>query len=143
MDAPDVNVLVHAFRPDSSDHALCRAWLDRRLQETEPLAIIPMVLAGFVRVAAHPRVFRNPSRLAEALEFCDYLRATPHCRQLEAGSRHWKIFSDLCRETQSGGNDIPDAWLAAIAIEHRCRWITLDRGFARFPGLRIDIPSAG
>ena len=36
--------------------------------------------------------------------------------------------------------DVPDAYLAALAIEHGATWITTDRGFARFPGLRWRLP---
>jgi len=30
---------------------------------------------------------------------------------------------------------LPDAYLAAIAIESGCEWITTDRDFSRFTGL--------
>jgi len=34
----------------------------------------------------------------------------------------------------------PDAWFAALAIESGCEWITPDRDYARFPGLRWRTP---
>lgn len=38
------------------------------------------------------------------------------------------------------GNLVPDAWLAALAIESGSEWITTDRDFTRFPGLRMRHP---
>ena len=31
------------------------------------------------------------------------------------------------------GNLVPDAYFAALAIEHGCEWITADRDYSRFP----------
>jgi PIN domain len=60
---------------------------------------------------------------------------------LGPGASHWKIFVDLCRRSDARGNLVPDAFHAALAIELGCEWLTLDRGFARFPGLKWRHPS--
>ncbi len=140
MDLPDVNILVHAFRPDSADHALCRRWLEECLESGAPLGMNDVVLAGFIRVSTHPRIFRRPSKTVEALAFCDQLLAYPAISLLQPGLRHWSIFTSLCRATRARGNEVPDAWLAALTIEHGCRWITLDQGFSRFPDLPTGPP---
>src|SRR4029453_7484040 len=134
MDLPDVNIFVHAFRRDSSDHKLCRAWLLQRLRASDPLAISAQVLAGFVRVVTHPRVFRRPSQLKEALGFCEQLLSSAACASLPPGAPPLQISASICQATNSAANDVPDAWFAALAIEYDCCWITLDRAFARFPG---------
>jgi predicted nucleic acid-binding protein len=54
---------------------------------------------------------------------------------VQPGDRHWPIFIDLCRRADTRGNHVPDAWFAALAIEWGCDWVTLDRDYARFPGL--------
>jgi predicted nucleic acid-binding protein len=59
---------------------------------------------------------------------------------LVPGERHWDIFQRLCREANAKGNLIPDAYLAALAIESGAEWITTDRDYARFPGLRWRHP---
>jgi predicted nucleic acid-binding protein len=46
----------------------------------------------------------------------------------------------LPRETR--GPRVSDAWFAALAIEWGCEWITLDRDYARFPGLAWQVPDA-
>jgi hypothetical protein len=61
-------------------------------------------------------------------------------RDLLAEQRHWDIFTGLCRSAGVKGNRVPDAYLAALAIESGSEWITTDRDFSRFPGLRWRHP---
>jgi hypothetical protein len=143
MILPDVNVLVHAFRSDSPHHETCRAWLDRVVNGEARYGMAPQVLGSVVRVTTHPKVFVNPSNLHEVLQFCSILFGQPHCVIVRPGERHWDIFTRLCIESDASGNLVPDAWLAALAIESGCEWITLDRDYARFPQLRWDLPRAG
>ncbi|MBX6425769.1 MAG: PIN domain-containing protein [Variibacter sp.] len=85
-------------------------------------------------------MFRTPSKVAEAFAFCDSLLGQPHCQPIEPGERHWGIFQRLCIETETHGARASDAWFAALAIELGCEWITLDRDYARFPGVKWRIP---
>jgi uncharacterized protein len=77
---------------------------------------------------------------SNVLSFCTVLFGQPNCHWIEPGPRHWSIFMDLCKKAAASGNLVQDAWLAALAIESGCEWITFDRDFARFPGLRWRIP---
>ena len=61
----DVNILVHAFRSDASAHRVCREWLDGVVNGEARFGVAPQVLCGVIRVVTHPRVFAQPSRLAE------------------------------------------------------------------------------
>jgi uncharacterized protein len=108
----------------------------------EPYAVAEQVLSGFLRVVTHPRVFRPPTPIDAALAFADAFRTQPHAVIVAPGPRHWEIFAALCRETGARGNLVPDAWLAALAIESGCEFITTDRDFGRFPGLRWRHPLA-
>jgi uncharacterized protein len=137
---PDVNVLVQAFRGDASDHALCRGWLDAIINGDSRYGMSPQVLSAVIRVATHPNVFAKPSALEETIRFCNILLEQPQCAIIQPGQRHWPIFCRLCKEADARGNLVPDAWFAALAIEAGCEWITLDRDYARFPGLRWRTP---
>ena len=141
MILPDVNVLVHAFRADSLDHETCYRWLDGVVNGEARYGVSPQVLSGVIRVTTHPKVFSQPSGLDEVLSFCQLLLGQPHCILIQPGERHWDIFARLCRDADARGNLVPDAWFAALAIESGCEWITLDRDFTRFPGLRWKLPS--
>lgn len=140
MILPDVNILLNAFRRDSSDHEICREWLNDTVNGDARYGVSPQVLSGVVRIATHPRIFAEPSRLDEVLGFCEVLLDQPHCAVVQPGELHWEIFTRLCRQADARGNLVPDAWFAALAIESGSEWITLDRDYARFPGLRWRLP---
>ena len=137
MQTPDVNVLVSAFRTDSPHHRVCKDWLETALAGDEMLAISELVLSGVLRVLTHPKVFMPPTPLPDALEFARVLQTHPRVAPLRPGAGHWRIFLQLCERSHAIGNRIPDAFHAALAIEHGCEWITLDRGFAALPGLAL------
>jgi predicted nucleic acid-binding protein len=80
------------------------------------------------------------SSLDDAFKFCDFLQTRPHCQIVEPGGQHWHIFASLCTKTNTRGPTVTDAWYAALAIEWDCEWITLDRDYGRFPGLRWRPP---
>ena len=140
MILPDVNVLVYAFREDATEHRQYRKWLLERVESSEAFGVSELVLSGVVRVLTHPRVFDPPTPIAAAMEYCDALRGQPNAVVLTPGERHWEIFAALCVRVRAKGNVVPDAYHAALAIEHGCEWVTADRGFARFPGLRWRHP---
>lgn len=136
MRCADVNVLVYAHRTDVPHHEAVRGWLDAARAGPEPLGIPHRVASGFVRVVTHPKVFQEPTPLADALAFVDGLLASPAVLTIGPGERHWSLCSELASAVDATGNHVADAALAAIAVEHGATWITCDRGFARFPGLR-------
>jgi toxin-antitoxin system PIN domain toxin len=138
---PDVNVLISAFRPDAAQHVICAAWLTRVVATDAPFGISTLTTSALIRITTNARVHIAPSRIEEAFAFCDKIMSQPNCHLIEPGSRHWAIFRNLCVDTKTIGPDITDAWFAALAIEHNCEWITYDRDFARFPGLRWSNPS--
>ena len=140
MILPDVNVLVYAFREAAPGHAGYRDWLHERATSHEAFGLSDLVLSGVVRILTHPRVFSPATPTDAAFEFVDALRAQPNAVMLAPGPRHWDIFSHLCEVARTKGNLIPDAWHAALAIEHGCEWITTDRDYSRFPGLRWRHP---
>lgn len=136
----DVNVLVYAYARESPRHSDYRDWLTALLDGDEAFAFSELVLSGFVRVVTHPRVFSPPSPLTDALAFTDQVRLQPHATPVAPSERHWDIFCALCRAGGAKGNLVADAYLAALAIDTGSEWITTDRDFARFPGLRWRHP---
>jgi toxin-antitoxin system PIN domain toxin len=136
----DVNVLIYAFRRDTEEHDQARNWLDSVVQADALFGMSPLVLSAVVRIATNRRFYARPSSLDETLAFCDDLLAQEHCEVIQPGPTHWSIFADLCRSTKTVGPKVTDAWFAALAIESRCEWVTFDRDFARFPGLRWSTP---
>jgi toxin-antitoxin system PIN domain toxin len=137
---PDVNVLLYALRSDARDHEKYRSWLHEIVNGDAAYGISPQVLGSLARIATHPRVFRNPSALEEVFAFSDALMGPAHCQIVLPGPRHWPIFRALCSGARARGNLVQDAWFAALAIESGCEWITADRDYGSFAGLRWRPP---
>jgi toxin-antitoxin system PIN domain toxin len=137
---PDVNILIYAFRKDAVRHDEYRAWIDGVINGLEPFGISPQALASVVRIATHRQIYAAPSPVSDVLAFCDMILRRDYCVTIQPGPRHWQIFAGLCRDVQASGNLVSDAWFAALAIEAGCEWITTDRDYARFPGLRWRAP---
>jgi toxin-antitoxin system PIN domain toxin len=136
----DVNVLVYAHRADAPRHAAYLQWLEALINGDRAYGFSDLVLSGFLRVVTHPRVFSPPSDLVSALAFAHAIRNRPNAVPLTPGPRHWDIFKGLCESAGARGNLIPDAYLAALAIESGSEWITTDRDYSRFPGLQWHHP---
>jgi uncharacterized protein len=137
----DVNVLLNAHRAEQSDHELARDLLQRTVTDAHPFAISELILSSFLRIATHPRALDPPTPLDEALAFCEGLRTRPNARIIAPGPRHWRLFVELCQRFDAAGNLAADAYLAALAIECGCEWISFDRDFARFPDLNWRSPA--
>lgn len=97
-------------------------------------------MSGFLRIVTHPRILVRPASLEAALSAAVRMRQGRSIVGAEPGDRHWSIFMDLCRVTGATGAFIPDAYLAAIALEQGAEVATTDRGFRRFPHLRVLHP---
>jgi len=139
----DVNVLVYAHREDAVDHERYATWLDEALDSEQAYGVSDLVLSRFVRIVTNRRMVEAPATIGEALAFTNELRERPNAVMLAPGPRHWGIFERLCRDVDATGNLVPDAYLAALAIEHGAELITTDRDFARFDQLRWRHPLAG
>jgi toxin-antitoxin system PIN domain toxin len=138
--APDVNVLVYAFREESERHEEYRAWLETSLNGADQVALFEPVLAAVLRIATHPAIFRTPSPRPTVEAFVDACLSAPAAISLRADERHWDLFRALCARADCRGNVIQDAYLAALALEHNCVFATTDRHFGRFPRLRWQHP---
>lgn len=132
---PDVNVVLAAFRADHIHNTQARAFLDAARAGDEPLGLSVLVLGAVVRLATNPRVFARPDTTDAVLDYLDVLLDEP-AQIISEGDRDWPRFSSLCRELQLRGNLVPDAHLAALALEQHAELITFDRGFGRYPRLR-------
>jgi len=140
MRCVDVNVLVYAHRADLPENPDYRLLLERLANDDEPLGLPDIALSGFVRVMTNRRVFAEPTSVRDAWHAVDALLAAPAAMKLSAGPRHWELFRTLADDIDARGNDIPDAHLAAYALENNATWLSADRGFARFKRLRSVHP---
>ncbi|WP_298862819.1 TA system VapC family ribonuclease toxin [uncultured Microbacterium sp.] len=138
----DVNLWVPFLRIGHEQHGFVSGWVAESVAEGEVIGVSELALSGAVRLMTHPRVFDPPSSPETAMQSCDNALTAPFTVIARPGPRHWGIFGRLVREGGARGNDVPDAYHAALAIEHGATLASFDRGLARFPGLRLVDPSA-
>lgn len=141
MNCVDVNVLIYAVDADSAGQAACARLLEELANGDEPFGLFEPVITGFVRISTNRRVFERPLSLPNALGFVDELLSAPATCVVHPGERFWPLFTEMCTAIDAAGNDIPDAALAACAVEHAATWWSADRGFRRFPRLRWRHPA--
>jgi uncharacterized protein len=139
---PDVNVLVLAHRRDHDEHDLVRSWLEDEVNSDSPFALADTAVAGFLRIVTNPRIYERPTKLSTALSFVDGLVEQPTCVAVAAGPNHWPILRRVLVAADARASLVPDAHLAAIAIEQGATIATRDRGFARFGEVRWLDPLA-
>lgn len=139
----DVNIYVYAMRPETSDRAeRVRHWLENALSGAERVGINELALSAMTRIVTQHRVFDRPSTPEQCMTFADSVLRAPAADVVRPSSRHWAHFADLVTGLRLRGTDIPDAYLASLAMEHGATLVTLDHGFARFPDLRTLDPLA-
>ncbi|MDP9444482.1 MAG: type II toxin-antitoxin system VapC family toxin [Actinomycetota bacterium] len=141
MQLLDVNVVVAAHRADHPLHADIRAWFDDLLAGDEVFTVPTVVWGSFLRVVTHRRIFEVPTPLAEAFAFVEAICAQPHYLPTSPGRRHVAVLRRLCEEVDAVGDLVPDAVVGAVAVEHGCEVVTLDRDFARFSSVRHRRPA--
>lgn len=130
---PDVNVLVAASRADHPHHAVARAWLEAALDASmagAAFTLVPMVLVSFVRLVTSPKIFRLATPIEDAVAFADALLTSPGVQLAPLGPE-WPKLRQLCLDKQLGGNDLPDAWLAAAVVHVGEHLVSFDRDFRK------------
>ena len=137
MIALDSNILIQAHRAEATHHGPARFRL-QSLVTAGPFGLPVFCLAEFVRVVTHPRIFKPATTLETALSRLSELTTAPNCRVLGPGPRFTSLFARACSDGAATGNLVFDAQIVAVCREHGVHEIlTLDRDFARFPGIRV------
>jgi toxin-antitoxin system PIN domain toxin len=138
----DTNLLIYATDADSPQHARARAWLQERLSSTTPLGLAWLVILAYVRITTRPGIMRRPQSPEQALGSVHDWLAQPYVSLVTPGEHHWPLLRNLLTTTGTAGNLVPDAHLAALAIEHGCALYSADHDFKRFPGVEHVNPLA-
>ena len=139
----DVNLLLYATNVSAGQHRAAREWLDRQLVETPRVGLPWATLLGFLRLATNARVITRPLTMAAAWQqVSQWLACEPTWIPLPT-ERHGEVLGRLLAEPGTYGNLVPDAHLAALAIEHGLTLCSTDGDFARFPELKWLNPLAG
>ncbi len=139
----DANILIYAHVASFSQHERARTWLDAQLNSNAAVGFPWQSLLGFLRLVTNPRVFPRPAPMEGAwrqvTEWLDCQAAWVP----QPTERHREILGALLIDAGAHANLVPDAHLAALAIEHGLVLCSTDAHFARFSALRWQNPLAG
>jgi uncharacterized protein len=136
----DANLLLYAVHEGADRHETAAAWLTEQLNGSRRVGIPWSSLGAFLRIATHPRAFPRPLSPTVAWERVSDWLAAPVAWTPQPGPEHARIVGELIARHDVRGNLVPDALLAALAIEHGLTLYSTDTDFARFDGLRWENP---
>lgn len=136
----DTNLLVYAYARSMPQHQRARGWLDDQFSGSIRVGLPWASLLGFVRVVTNPRAFRNPQPVLQAWGQVMAWLGRDVAWIPQPGERHAAILGELLALPGIQGNLVPDAHLAALAMEHGLTLYSTDGDFARFPRLRWTNP---
>jgi uncharacterized protein len=140
MIIPDANLLIYAHNEGAKNHARAKAWWEDCVSKPETIGLAWLVLIAFVRVSTNRKAFEEPISVQEATDLVRIWLELPQVQILNPGHSHAQILFTYLNELGAGGNNTPDAHLAAIALEHHAVLYSADAGFSRFSGLRWKNP---
>jgi uncharacterized protein len=136
----DADVLLYAVNSSSTRHRSARRWLEKALNDAEPVHFTWLALLAFVRIATRPGLSARPLTLEEAFGVVDDWLAAPAATIAHPSSNHASLLAKLLNESGTTGNLVNDAHLAAIALDLGVPVCTFDRGMTHFAGLKVVRP---
>ena len=140
MIVPDVNLLVYAYSDGTPFHDAARRWWEGVVNGMEQVGLAWAVISGFLRVMTHPGLLTPPMAPAQAIGYVrDWLRYD-HIITINPGEKHLRLLQRNLDAAGTGGNLVPDAHIAALAMEYGAEVHSNDSDFSRFPGLQWHNP---
>lgn len=136
----DANLLIYATMKTFSNHSKVKEWLDKKLNGETPVGMPWSSILSFLRIVTNPRIFEAPVSSKEAWKVIEFWLDCPTVWIPQSTEKHRRILERLIQETSVQANLIPDAHLAALAIEHGLMLCSTDGDFARFRKLKWENP---
>ena len=99
-------------------------------------------MIAFLRLVTNARIFERPEPIAGAWHQVEAWLGSPMAWIPQPTERHREVLGGLLVSHGANANLVPDAHLAALAIEHQAELHSTDADFGRFSGLRWRNPLA-
>ncbi len=138
----DSNVLMYWVHLDFTQHQTAKKFLEAQLKDDEPIGIPWVSILAFVRLSTNLKTLKIRLSPQLALDRVELWLNHPNVSTPEPGKRHFQIMRTLLIAAGQAANLTNDAHLAALAIERNATMISFDQDFARFSGLKLQIPRA-
>ena len=136
MIVPDINLLVYAYDGKAAKHTQAKRWWEEKINGNIMVGIPWVVSAGFVRLMTNPKLMKTPFSPSVAVQHVESWFNYEHIFPLNPGDRHLTYFRQILDAAGIGGDLVPDAHIAAIAMENQAEVHSNDSDFGRFPGVR-------
>jgi toxin-antitoxin system PIN domain toxin len=144
MIAVDTNILVYAHRRDSPWHRAADEHLTRLAESGSPWAIPWPCIHEFLAVVTHPRIFRPPTPLSDALLQVECWLECPSLSALGEMLGYWDTLKAALLGGKVSGGMIHDARIVAICRQHGVTTLwSADRDLSRFAGVKVANPLLG
>ena len=140
MIVPDVNLLVYAYHEDDPNHEAARRWWEGLINGVETVGVPWSVSMGFVRLLSSPRILVSPLSPSAATELVESWFQYDHINPISPGTDYLVHFRRSLDATGGGTKLVPDAHIAALALERQAIVHSNDSDFNRFPGLQWHNP---
>ena len=134
----DANLLIYASAPETAKHAAAKDWLDERLNDSSRVGLPWPSLLAFMRIVSNPRLFEGASLSHARAQVRAWLEL-PNTWVPAPTEEHARILEELL-DNERSHRLVPDAHLAALALEHGLVLCSSDGDFARFGALRWENP---
>jgi uncharacterized protein len=137
----ETNLLVYAHREDSPWHECAYAKMAELVEGRSSWAIPWPCLHEFLAIVTHPRIYRPPTPLAQAIDQIEAWLEAPSLVVLSEADGYWPELRTVLETSRVVGPRVHDARVAALCRLHGVRELwTADRDFSRFPGLVVRNP---
>ncbi len=141
MIAVDTNLLVYSVRSDSPWHLAARETIRGLAEGMQPWAIAWSCIHEFVGIVTHPRIYKPPTPLNDALLQVEYWLESPSLRMLGEVDGYFETFRAIASIGKVAGPVVHDARVAAVCAAAGVQEIwTCDRDYGRFPRIRARNP---
>src|SRR5260221_669497 len=141
MIAVDTNILVYAHRGDSTWHERADRVVTDLAESSASWAIPWPCVFEFFAIVTHPKIYRPPTPIGDALVQIDCWLESPTLVLLHEGEGFWQALRALVERSAVQGGAVHDARIAALCLRHGIKTLfSADRDFSRFSELRTENP---
>lgn len=138
----DANVLIYAAHTDFSHHEVCLDWLTGTLTRGDTVYTTELTEIALLRITTLPSLKERAAKVSDVFAFLSDLHQLTNYQLLTQSALTINRWKALCMRYALRGNHINDAYLAALALEHKATLVSADKGFARFTELSWFNPVA-
>ncbi len=136
----DANILLYATDNSSPHNEIATRWLEAALRGDRRVGIPWQSIGAFLRISTNPRIYANPLSAAQSWGCVQSWLAAEPTWVPPASASTARILGRLIAGRDVAAELVPDAMLAALAIEHGLTIISADSDFARFGEVRWENP---